>query len=144
MIEYLLLDDHQTAPVGFTAYATVERQYDFGDLVIFDAISTNIGNYYNADTSIFTCPCNGLYMFSFSFNVYIDSSHMYADIMIASQNVAGAFGVNRYSSASALAVTECDVGQTVWVQCTADYSYMDGHNIHPTSHFSGVLLQAYV
>ena len=46
-------------PIGFTAVLTTGASYDTGDIMIFDLIQSNLGGYFNKDTSVFVCPTNG-------------------------------------------------------------------------------------
>ena len=50
----------------------------------------------------------------------------------------GSQSILMYGSASAVLVTECDVGQSVWVK-TITNAYVDGD--FKASHFSGALIQ---
>ena len=59
-------DDH--APVGFSTYATTSEQYSPGEVVVFSEVISNIGNRYDPNTSKFTCPYNGLYLFILNMN----------------------------------------------------------------------------
>ena len=138
-----LLDDGRHEPVGFTAYAKLDRQYTAGELILFDATISNIGYYYNADTSMFTCPYDGLYIFSIHFNTSSDYS-MYAHIALDNQFLTGTYEENKHGQASAQAVIECIAGQNVWVECSDGSGYMWGDSTYKWSLFSGVLLQAYV
>merc|ERR1712062_97132 len=50
---------------AFTASPTnYYNEYNLGDVVIFDGITTNIGSYYDPVSSVFTCPIDGIYVFS--------------------------------------------------------------------------------
>ena len=47
--------------VAFRAEIKVHADYDEDDIVIFDKITSNVGNGYNDVTGIFTVPYNGTY-----------------------------------------------------------------------------------
>ena len=52
--------------------------------------------------------------------------------------------INDYSQASAFIVTECNIGQAVWVRGGSDADYMYGSSGLRSSHFSGALIYAFV
>ena len=56
-----VLDD-ETGPVAFTAWADTGNptSYNDGDIIVFDQVLTNAGGHYNAGTSSFICPWDGL------------------------------------------------------------------------------------
>ena len=130
------------SPVGFSAYATQNRDYNAGDLVLFDGVDTNIGGYYQSSSSTFLCPVDGVYVFSASLLTTEEDKYMTFRIMKEDVVIAGAFGEDipavRFAD-SAVAVTECLIGQKVWVKSIHDNSRMYGSAAH-YSMFSGFLL----
>ena len=131
-------------PIGFTAYAVVDAQFNEGERIKFDGVFSNEGLQYDAVNSIFVCPITGLYMFTV--NVYTTNrSRMEALLRVV--DFAGAFKfVTAYSSnqepngSSNSVVVMCEEGWTVDVVCgpynTCEYNTeFDGVNS-----FSGVLI----
>ena len=59
---YDCLPDDETGPVAFTALADTgyPTAYTAGDIILFEQILTNAGGHYNANTSSFICPWDGL------------------------------------------------------------------------------------
>ena len=139
----LFLDgDHE--PVAFTAFANETRSYASNSLVIFDGIVSNVGNHYSTDTSIFTCPYNGLFLFSLSFNAY-DKDDMEAEIMLENEGLVMVLAnSNGFSQASGIVLTECNVGDIIWVRCVRGGDSMYGNQTYRWSHISGTIIQAYV
>ena len=141
---YITDDDH--GPAGFSAYATAIEQYDYEEIVVFSGVISNIGNHYDPNTSKFTCPYNGLYLFSVNMNAY-SINDMHAQIVRDDEYLleAWAYGYNDvyYSHASAFTIAECNVGQAVWVRAGNNADYMFGSE-QRSSHFSGALIYAYV
>ena len=145
---FFFTTDDDYAPVGFSAYATTSEQYYSGDLVVFSGVISNIGNHYDPNTSKFTCPYNGLYLFSLNMNAYSDY-YMYAEIVRDDEYLVEAMAYNYdsldyYPHASAFTITECNIGQAVWVRGGSNSDYMYGSRSERTSHFSGALIYAYV
>ena len=50
--------------VAFTAALSSTQSPIDGETVIFDVIVTSVGNSYNSETGVFTCPVGGLYVFT--------------------------------------------------------------------------------
>ena len=148
MITYFLfcffISDDDYPPVGFTAFTTSSQTPDNGMPVLFPSIISNIGDHYNDITSRFTCPYNGLYLFSLTIQAYgyIDAI---ADIMRENDFLVEVMALydNYYAQASAFIIEECHIGQTVWVRCADSTSYFYSTSDR-NSHFSGALLYAYV
>ena len=144
----VFITDDSQAPVGFGAYATRPEQYGANDVVKFTGVISNIGNHYNPNTSKFTCPCNGLYLFSVNMNAY-QNAPMYIEIVRDHEYLVGAMAINsncdHFPYASAFTIVECNIGQAVWVR-SVYYSnnYMYGDSSQRSSHFSGALIYAYV
>ena len=133
----------QDVAIGFTAYATTNREYVRQDTVRFDRISSNLGNHYNAGTSKFTCPVNGLYVFSVSV-LSGNGKNMFAEIMKEERSYAMAWGdkQDNYESGSVLAVITCSSGENVWIRCNFNGHRMYGESSYGYSTFSGFLLSA--
>ena len=63
------LPDNETETAAFTALAdapTSQADYSRFDTIVFDYILSNFGGHYNADTSSFVCPWDGVYLVSVS------------------------------------------------------------------------------
>ena len=132
------------APVSFSAFSKEMKQYDYNELVIFSGVINNIGNHYDPDNSTFTCPYNGLYIFSVNVNAY-SSYEMVAAIEKDDEYLVEAWASdNGYSQAAAFTVTECNVGQKVLVRGGSGNNCMDGDGGRRHSVFTGALLYAYV
>ena len=46
----VIITDNDHAPVGFSAYATSSKQYDYEEIVEFSGVISNIGNHYDPNT----------------------------------------------------------------------------------------------
>ena len=108
--------------------------------MLFDGIITNIGEFYNPDTSVFICPYDGIYMF----NVVLQSTNGYyirAFITKQGTRLVEAYSDNNNADqGSTTVVTECQSFDSVWVECSLSGSQIIGTK---QSSFTGVLLSAY-
>ena len=136
--------DDDTNYVAFTARATDTRDYQIGDIVLFDSAITNVGHFYITNTSSFICPFDGVYSFSASY--YSGQDHnLYADIMLDNEQILrgyAPFDVDRYTHGSSMVVTECNAGQRVWTRCWGNDDRMFASDTIQ-SHFSGFALYRY-
>ena len=91
--------------------------YSKNDIIVFNEVLTNAGGHYNAATSSFLCPWNGIYMISANIEGFlssnIDVDLMRNDVMLARMYIDDISGYNRGSTTI---VTECDRGDVVWVR----------------------------
>ena len=136
---YVLEPTEEVPTVVFTAAAVSNRAYDGSQPVIFDDIITDVGNAYDVNSSIFTCPVSGVYMFSMSFMSTPDN---YSEVFLMHQGSAvirlyADDVVSSYTSASNLAFVQCSQGQSLWVMTS---SGRDAHDVHVYTTFSGMLL----
>ena len=87
---FCLITAAGSSGVAFTA----SRSYFFHSpigLIIFDKIITNVGEGYNNSTGIFTCPCDGAYVFTwthrtpsgYSCSVYLNINDAKQDRLLA-------------------------------------------------------------
>lgn len=125
--------------VSFTAYATIPRNYQIEERIIFDGVLRNYGGYYDAQTYQFNCPASGYYMFYM--NLYSDDgvSATTEFIVMGDEPLTTAFSPNGYNSGSNFAVSFCEEGQYVWVKSTLPCA-LEGSDARVTT-FSGTLLQ---
>ena len=58
---------HIASAVSFSVYADSGYQYPVvGEAIRFPLVMTNNGGHYDTSDSVFTCPLNGTYYFTFS------------------------------------------------------------------------------
>ena len=74
--------------VGFSAYADEPFYYNLGDLVVFQNVTSNIGNYFQLATSSFVCPISGVYFFSLTVASVNSNNLMTAHLMKETQSLA--------------------------------------------------------
>ena len=105
-------------PVGFSAYATVERTYTNNDIVLYDELISNFGEYFDLDLDVFVCPYSGIYWFSLS--CYNDPGYgCLPAITIEGNMLVQAIGPTDNedrNSGSVSTIAECNAGQRVWVK----------------------------
>ena len=141
---YDCLPNDETGPVAFTAWANNgdETTYNDGDIIIFDEILTNAGGHYNAATSSFICPWDGVYLISANmegfFGSNIDIDLMRNDVMLARMYVDDISSA--YNRGSTTIVTECDRGDIVWVKAG---SYGRLHAADRRNMFTGHILHRF-
>ena len=136
--------------VAFTAYATTFREYDNGDVIIFDHIITNVGNHFSAATNKFTCPRRGLYLFSLT--LYL-SDIIYGAIMLNGNEIGEVRGTSGVSvgglrgGANQNSITTtvvCEANQMVWIeQDNESERELRGYSDDPVTMFTGVLIQSF-
>lgn len=88
-------------------------------IIIFDAVVTNIGNPYNKNIGVFTTPVSGIYVFTWtSTNIY--HSFMNTEIMkngvVFGHAMSDAMDHDNYDVASSTVVLQLLVGDTVWIR----------------------------
>ena len=124
--------------MGFTAHVDGSATYNADDVIQFSIVKTNYGGYYNPQTSIFTCPYDGIYLFFSS--LLGDGTNTWAHIMRESSFLLVMGSNAESSSASNLVITECLRGEKMWVRPLNNDDTIDGN---APSTFSGYLLQRY-
>ena len=98
---------------------------------------TNIGNGYDEETGIFTCPVNGLYLFFTS--IFTDWEHelTLAIIKEGTQLVTMKSAWGDHLHGVNMAIVECAFLENVWVECIDENDYIPGNS---RTTFSGTLL----
>ena len=129
--------------VAFSAYSTVARDIDPGDVLIFDTNTTNIGGHYDPLTGVFTCPVDGLYAFYLT-TMHSPSGALIADVMLGSTPQATAFenDSDLYDQGAVSVTVQCSAGQTVHAQHNGAASGTVVNEPSKHSVFTGFLLQA--
>ena len=129
----------ESSVVGFTAYhPDGTGNYQEGDTIEFSNILSNFGNHYDPSTSTFTCPYNGIYMFTVSFNAH--ETDMTAYIMHEGDAIARAMATSDetwYNHASAFVLVECMGGDEVWIECQKSGGQLYGYD--KSAQFNGYL-----
>lgn len=125
--------------ISFTAHATITRNYNADNIILFDAIVREYGDSFNKYLSIFTCLADGYYLFS----VHISNANLDGDvdvaIVIQGEELVVADVARDNNSGSTSVVTYCGLNQEVWVECLYDGDTVyGGERAYAT--FSGTLL----
>ncbi|KAJ8369952.1 hypothetical protein SKAU_G00099800 [Synaphobranchus kaupii] len=123
-------------------YAGLRKQHEGSEVLKFDDVVTNVGNYYEPTTGKFTCPLPGIYYFTY--HVLMrggDGTSMWADLKKNDQVKASAIAQDadqNYDYASNSVILHLDVGDEVCVQL--DGGKVHGGNTNKYSTFSGFLI----
>uniref|UniRef100_A0A7N8XKA9 Complement component 1, q subcomponent-like 4b n=2 Tax=Mastacembelus armatus TaxID=205130 RepID=A0A7N8XKA9_9TELE len=123
-------------------YAGLRKQHEGSEILKFDDVVTNVGNYYEPTTGKFTCPLPGIYYFTY--HVLMrggDGTSMWADLKKNGQVRASAIAQDadqNYDYASNSVILHLDVGDEVCVQL--DGGKVHGGNTNKYSTFSGFLI----
>ena len=147
-MHYLFTASHRVDSfVGFYAYADDGYQYPEGwDIIKFPNAFINFGGHYDPNESMFTCPVNGIYFFTFSLHTgrVSEGNRTSAYIVVDSLLFSHAFCQNNtpnaplYTQCASSAVLYCGQGQVVYLVPMVSFSQMDGYG--RASIFSGFLL----
>lgn len=82
-------------------YAGLRKQHEGSEILKFDDVVTNVGNYYEPSTGKFTCPLPGIYYFTY--HVLMrggDGTSMWADLKKNGQVSVGWGGCDRVAEVS--------------------------------------------
>ena len=141
---YDCLPDDETGTVAFTAWANTgnETHYYENDIIAFNEVLTNAGGHYNAATSSFICPWDGVYLISASImsdqSEYIDINIMRNDVMLARVLVDDMIG--GWNQGSTTIVTECDRSDIVWIRSGQSGTL---YAVEPSNMFTGHILHRF-
>uniref|UniRef100_A0A8C3TAD5 Complement C1q like 4 n=1 Tax=Chelydra serpentina TaxID=8475 RepID=A0A8C3TAD5_CHESE len=123
-------------------YAGLRKPHEGYEVLHFDDVVTNVGNYYEPASGKFTCPLPGIYFFTY--HVLMrggDGTSMWADLMKNGQVRASAIAQDadqNYDYASNSVILHLDVGDEVFVKL--DGGKVHGGNTNKYSTFSGFLV----
>ncbi|XP_075301895.1 complement C1q-like protein 4 [Opisthocomus hoazin] len=123
-------------------YAGLRKPHEGYEVLRFDDVVTNVGNYYEPSSGKFTCPLPGIYFFTY--HVLMrggDGTSMWADLMKNGQVRASAIAQDadqNYDYASNSVILHLDVGDEVCVRL--DGGKVHGGNTNKYSTFSGFII----
>ncbi|CAM5124148.1 unnamed protein product [Natator depressus] len=123
-------------------YAGLRKPHEGYEVLRFDDVVTNVGNYYEPSRGKFTCPLPGIYFFTY--HVLMrggDGTSMWADLMKNGQVRASAIAQDadqNYDYASNSVILHLDVGDEVFVKL--DGGKVHGGNTNKYSTFSGFII----
>ena len=130
---------------GFTAYAPIgNMKYNSDDIVIFNSTVSNIGGYYQTNSSQFICPVDGMYAFTLNAMTGY-SDEFYGAIMKESDRFVSILGLNptgSHDGVSNSVIIACSKGERVWIRCLTDGDAVYNDSRRFTT-FSGVLRQQF-
>ena len=128
-----------TEATAFSVKLNGTRNLRDNEVVPFDDVISNFGGHYSTDTSAFTCPVQGVYMFSMTINQW--DYNFIRGILYRNNNEliqSRADNESSFDSATATVITECNAGDQVFVSAGFGGQY-DGSDAG--CHFTGNLLQ---
>ena len=139
---YFILSD-VTPAVAFTAIANEHQTVQDGERFQFQTVLTNAGGWYYPETSDFTCPFDGYYMFTFTLLTHqnlVARGYIYPEegqlgpltIADSSSDIR-----NHYGSGTSTHFVHCKQAEKVWV---ASAGLSDIHAYYTI--FSGMLITA--
>ena len=138
------VSDIPESSVAFTVYASVQRFYEIGEIIIFDGVLTNEGNHYQTHSSFFICPKEGLYMFTTTICGGLDDEDFEAFLMKEAQSFTTARAhVDHLDQGIASAVMHCEEGERVWVKVsgTQDIGELYSTETERVASFAGFLIE---
>ena len=116
-----------------------------GHTIKMDEILLNDGNAFNIHTGIFTVPASGVYLLTFTTNVYFSGRHSATNLVVDNRVIVSAIimgsSTSHYVMGGNTAIIRLTGGQTVWLE---SYYYSDNELDSSSKDrlvtFSGVLL----
>ena len=138
LIERQVPIKHENLFSGFSAYASVIRNYNTDDVLLFDSVFYNNGNHYSPDTGVFVCPVDGMYLFATTLCAP-RSGGMFAHIRMSGVKMAGSFSQD-YELSSNLVITSCNAGAEVSIVGGQNGDTLFGSEEHRYSTFSAVII----
>lgn len=123
--------------VSFSAYSTVNREYDTNVPVLFDAVLVNDGGLYSNNTGVFTCITTAYYLFTL--HIAADSARV-LQLVVGGRSYVATLSDASPGQGSNSMVVRCEAGQQVYVKNADLATTVFGDTVYPYTSFSGVLL----
>ena len=141
----LISEPINSGVVAFTATPGALRTYQPEEPVIFDYDFSNFGSAFEPQSSVFTCPVTGVYMFGVNL-MSDDGTHaqvaLFVDEGFIFNVLADDVSSNVFVGASNFAVTSCSQGQGVWVKTYSRENQKISASRYTT--FFGVLIAKWI
>lgn len=128
-------------PIAFYAYMSTSMTNIGGHhTLVFNVIKTNSGNGLHSTTGVFTAPSSGLYVFTWTIRLEIDSYHG-VELVVNGQGVGALYqhtGSGESDMSSTTVVTHVDQGEDVFLRTRIDYNQgFINSNAYGYTSFSG-------
>ncbi|XP_006823159.1 complement C1q-like protein 4 [Saccoglossus kowalevskii] len=144
----------QPAPVTKVAFSAGRTTHMYSNptqqIVVFDHVITNLGNGYDENTGIFTCPVSGTYFFTFNGlknygkNLHLKLMKNRVEIVSAhSGQGLGSLGPSELQHTGNDVIIHCDEGDGVWIWLSYSDSnpyQLFSHPTHKYTSFSGYII----
>ena len=138
------LHQHRPSIVAFSAVRVTKlNENGGGEIAAFGDVMTNIGDGYDSQSGVFTCPIHGLYFFTVSLLSLNNPTGMYHQLRKNGELIVSVFDNHPgfHHQASQSAILELTTGDRVWIQSGgANRGFYSSINRH--SSFSGFLINA--
>ena len=139
-----------TSHIAFSAYLGHDIPHAApGHTIKCDQVILNDGNGYNSHTGIFTARVTGVYLFTFTIDVYHKGKTVRVKLVVDNRNIVDAmanraYGIYDWSTMSGnTAILQVNENESVWLEVYASADGEVASNSHDrVTTFSGVLLYA--
>ncbi|XP_062574347.1 multimerin-1-like [Saccostrea cucullata] len=105
--------------IGFTATRQSGHPVHENGIIVFDAVTTNIGFAYNPTTGLFKAPSDGLYVFFFNIECAKDNGDTEAELVRDGARLGMqtyCHGLGNKDNSGTLGVLHLHFGDTIWVK----------------------------
>lgn len=129
--------------IGFSAWAQSTQLVEVGDPVQFSGVLANVGEYYNEDTGVFTCPDEGVYYVSVTITQFeLGGFSLRVTRLGESQETLLTFFSTQIANnvVSNSAVFGCSAGDSVYVEGVGESSQVYGNTNLPQTVFTVILM----
>ena len=130
---------------GLASDAQTTKVYSAGERMIYRNATINRSQHYNTTTGEYTCPVNGVYLFTFSIGGNNENKEYRASASLYKEGteVSSVFFYNEnsetvYDTMSRSDIVSCVKGERVWIQSDYGLNQITGNSVYTI--FSGVLL----
>ncbi|KAL3854823.1 hypothetical protein ACJMK2_014066 [Sinanodonta woodiana] len=127
--------------VAFSVGLTFTQHLSFSETVLYDRIFMNLGNGYNKQTGVFTCPAEGIYVLHFhAYDMNTDKA-MWLELMHNTDFIVSVSGYSSHSSGGNTVILQLRIGDTIQVKGREQQQFsLFGQHDEIYSTLSGYLL----
>ncbi|KAK3577172.1 hypothetical protein CHS0354_037510 [Potamilus streckersoni] len=106
----------RSSRVAFSVGLTYTMHLSFSETVLYDKIFTNLGNGYNKQTGVFTCPVEGIYLFHLhAYDMNTDKA-MWLELMHNDDFIVSVSGYASHSSGGNTVILHLRIGDKIQVK----------------------------